>query len=1188
MNTHRFLNWVLVLCLLLPALPVQAQDTPFTPTQTQASISVNSLGDEGDADTGDGICDTTGRRSPPAPYSGVCTLRAAIQTANATPATDTINFLVPGVIQPVSIGLTPLYYPAIIDGNREITLDGSLLPAGTRYAGLSLFQNAGGSTIQGLTIRNFSGWGILVGDRVGGSTIQNNTIRANGMGVQIGRDSPANTVARNVIVLNSGLTGDGINVSSNGNVIKGNKIGTNGFEDQGNAGHGIIIYGSNNLVGAATGISVGGSCTGDCNLIAGNGGDGIAIAQGDPAGGVNNIVRGNFIGTNLAGTEAIPNDSDGVSTNGAYNSIIGNLISGNGSASAFDGAHGVYLEAGAIGNIVRGNLIGAKSDGVTPLGNYDAGINLNSAGQNVIGADAVTAAEVGVSAVPTTCAGDCNVILGNRAGISITQAVDPGLNKIIGNFIGVAANGLAAPGNLGNGIYMQGLTITVASNVIAGNGGNGIEIRGVAYLTPLPINQHVVQGNYIGVLPDGVTQAGNARHGILVNRSADNWIGGTQSGQGNIIAYNGNYANSIYDGVVITGTNAVGNRILRNSIFENGWTLSGQGLDLGDDGPTPNDATDADTGPNNLQNYPVITRIQGATVTGVLTSTANTTFRLEFFGSPTCTQIGYGQGKDFLGSFDVTTNANGRADFQQALATAPAGRIVTATATDPNGNTSEFSPCYGGMIVNSVGDDADATPDGVCNTGKTNLTGDPECTLRAALMEANRQPDPNTIIFDIPGFSTASVNETRVIFLDSPLPPVLFPVVIDGRTQPGGYVVIDGFHLGNNTSGLVLRGGASQVRGLSIISFKGYGIELREKGGNIIAGNFIGLYPDGAPGGNKSGGILVASTDNLIGGKKPAERNVIGANGATAGFGGIHITYPATNTLIVGNLIGVLANGTLRGNEMAGVNIDGSRNNYIGDATTTPVDDCRGACNVIAGNRYGVMINGAAATANKISGNFIGVNQAGTAAAPNLEYGVVVDNAPANDIAHNVIGGNGPAGVQAAALTNGDGVVLKGAGATGNIVSRNKIGIDPTGTWAIGNARHGIWIEQAPANMIADNLISGNGASGVMVHGANAINNKVYGNHIGVDGSGAAALANAANGVTLDGAHDNTVGGAGNDSNLISGNRGDGVQITGGAQRNTVGGNRISGNTGNGVHITGEGAQNNTVAGNTIGLNITT
>ncbi len=811
----------------------------------------------------------------------------------------------------------------------------------------------------------------------------------------------------------------------------------------------------------------------------------------------------------------------------------------------------------------------------------------------MIGANAVGTAETGtIAAPPAACTGDCNIILGNRAGISITQAVSPGLNKIIGNYIGAAVNG-AAIGNQGNGIFMQGMTMTVASNVIAGNRGNGIEILGVAVGSPLPTNAHIVQGNYIGVGTDGVSQAGNHGHGILINRSAGNWIGGTAEGQGNVIAYNGYWLDSIYDGVVITGgTYAVNNRILGNRIYQNGSWLDGQGIDLGDDGPTPNDATDADSGPNNRQNYPVITRVKGATVSGVLTSTANTTFRLEFFGSPECGPTGYGQGKDFLGAFNVTTNADGVATFQQALATAPGTRIVTATATDPDGNTSEFSACYGGLVVNSTGDAQDTNPwDGVCTTGATIENGDPECTLRAALQEANHNENTSTIIFDIPTVGGG----IPMIMPSSALPEGRYPVIIDGRTQPGGAVILNGSAAGSTASGLYLRGGNSQVRGLSIVRFNEHGIWLawNDQGNNVIAGNWIGVFPDGSPGGNGRSGICVESDNNRIGGATMVERNVIGANGERTGASGITIDNDATNTQILGNYIGVLPDGTVRGNDLAGIYIDGSPNNLIGGAPTSRIDACIGACNTIGGNRYGIMVTQATAVGNQIVGNYVGLTPGGNPA-PNREWGVIIDNVANNTVSHNRVAGNGPTGVQAAALTNGDGIVLNGSAATGNTVSHNTIGLGPDGT-ALPNARHGVWVEQAPNNTIVSNVIGGNNGSGVTIHGAAATGNVVANNLIGVNPAGDTARPNGGDGVTIDAAPGNTIGGVtAGQGNLISGNAGAGVQITGeGARNNIVTGNRIGvnqagdaalPNAGSGVRVAGSAASN-TIGGAQAGDN---
>jgi hypothetical protein len=138
--------------------------------------------------------------------------------------------------------------------------------------------------------------------------------------------------------------------------------------------------------------------------------------------------------------------------------------------------------------------------------------------------------------------------------------------------------------------------------------------------------------------------------------------------------------------------------ILGNSIFANG----GMGISLtGSDMPTQNDAGDGDTGPNRLQNYPVITSAlissSMATISGTLNSTPNTAFRIEFFASDRCDASGYGEGHSFIGFLDpVTTNVSGNASFSKpALSVSSGDLIFTATATDPDGNTSEFSQCFG-------------------------------------------------------------------------------------------------------------------------------------------------------------------------------------------------------------------------------------------------------------------------------------------------------------------------------------------------------------------------------------------------------------------------------------------------------------------------------------------------------------
>ena len=175
------------------------------------------------------------------------------------------------------------------------------------------------------------------------------------------------------------------------------------------------------------------------------------------------------------------------------------------------------------------------------------------------------------------------------------------------------------------------------------------------------------------------TCSGNDIYGIWLNLAEGNTI------SGNIIAFNGG------DGVFVL--EATENAILSNHIFSN----SDLGIDLSPDGVTPNDAGDTDTGANNLQNFPVLTSAttgSSTTIEGSLNSTPDMDFRLEFFSNSACDPSSHGEGETFLGSASVTTNGSGNASFSITFPhTVPVGYFITATATDPNNNTSEFSQC---------------------------------------------------------------------------------------------------------------------------------------------------------------------------------------------------------------------------------------------------------------------------------------------------------------------------------------------------------------------------------------------------------------------------------------------------------------------------------------------------------------
>ena len=262
---------------------------------------------------------------------------------------------------------------------------------------------------------------------------------------------------------------------------------------------------------------------------------------------------------------------------------------------------------------------------------------------------------------------------------------------IRGNYIGTDASGTVGLGN-NNGIYITGSssdtiggTTSAERNVISGNTYDGIYLSDVW--------DSFIQGNYIGTQASGTGAIPNGQHGIhLDTNSSRNMIGGTASGAGNLIASNTG------GGIAIGGSDSVSNTILSNSIADNAWL----GLDLGMDGVTANDADDADTGPNNLLNFPVIysVTISGGNVTIIGEARPGAT--VEFFEAA-ADPTGYGEGQTFVGSavegsasdsnetvgmVDDTAN---QFTFTFAVGSLDAGDPVTATATDASGNTSEFA-----------------------------------------------------------------------------------------------------------------------------------------------------------------------------------------------------------------------------------------------------------------------------------------------------------------------------------------------------------------------------------------------------------------------------------------------------------------------------------------------------------------
>jgi CSLREA domain-containing protein len=373
-----------------------------------------------------------------------------------------------------------------------------------------------------------------------------------------------------------------------------------------------------------------------------------------------NVIAGCFIGTDAAGTYAAPATADsgnGIElSQGASDNRIGgtspadrNVISGN-------PKHGVAtFNGGTDRNQIIGNLIGLSPDGERRVPNVSFGVDLNShSSNNVVGG---------------TAPGERNVISGNGGeGVEVSHGQRTVGNRVVGNYIGTDVTGTRGPSwsaNGWNGVHIEDGPVgtVVTQNVIGNNRGGGVSIDG--FETGFFPSGSQVAANRIGISVDG-TAIPNGNYGVrLKDSTARNTIG-----PDNIIA------NSPV-GVLVLGKDTDGNTITRN-VFAN---LGGPGIDLEPAGvPNPNDEGDADDGPNQQLNTPVLARavpleVRGTACAGCIVEV----FRAESANGP---------GAAYL----VSVTAGDDGNFAVRVTGLTVGQHVTATATDAQGNTSEFAP----------------------------------------------------------------------------------------------------------------------------------------------------------------------------------------------------------------------------------------------------------------------------------------------------------------------------------------------------------------------------------------------------------------------------------------------------------------------------------------------------------------
>ncbi len=670
---------------------------------------------------------------------GAGSLRQALLDANADADASTIVFDIPGdgprVIQSLSF-LPPVTAPVTIDGftqpgaspntnalwgpsnaDLRIVLDGTFALGAN---GLSI--QAPNSTVRGLAVDGFDFHGIVFQDADGGRV----------EGCYVGTDV-------------AGTGADG-----------------NGFS-------GVWL---NNAQ-----ATIGGPDPEDRNVISGNGTFGVLVYG---AGASGSVVQGSYVGTNPAGTAALGNGASGIFTGsnavfddpnpseaqdvliGGSGAGEGNLISGNGTRGIEVVGRSADGPVVSLGDTrVAGNRIGTDAGGAAAVGNNFPGVSLFFGVTGVtIGGDTEAAGNV------VSGNDDDGIIVDGSEGIVVEN-----------NLVGTDAGGTEPLGNAQTGILGLCADETVVrANVAGANGTEGGQRVGagvgVTCIGASGSGSRIV-GNWIGTDRSGTADLGNGPAtvgfgGVVVSREhSDATVGGTDPADANVIAFNNGAGvvvrSSIAGPVAVLGNRTYGNREL--------------GIDLEPAGPTANDDGDGDDGANRLQNYPEIAdfSVSGGEVTvtySVDTDPSNAAFPLhvEFFRAGEG-----GEGEAFLGADEVTA-----AEAQQTLtatltpaATLTASDDVVATATDADGNTSEFTR------LGSVAAEPGAEVAGLALTASPNPASD-ALTLTLTLPEAGAA---TVEAFDALGRRVALLH-------DGPLAAGEHRLRLDAAALPAGLYVV--------------------------------------------------------------------------------------------------------------------------------------------------------------------------------------------------------------------------------------------------------------------------------------------------------------------------------------------------------------------------------------------------------------
>jgi Dockerin type I domain len=1112
---------------------------------------------------------------------GEGSLRQAILDANATPGLDTIVFNISGpgvkIIQPAS-PLPVIAESVLLDATTQagyvgtplIELDGSNIL--NIQNGIAFATNS--SLLVGMSIINWRGAGILItgsNNRVESSFIglRSDGLTEAGNGIGV---QLANGATSNMI---GGFTATSRNVIS-GNLVYGIEVsGSNTFENviSGNF-IGTDVNGSTAVGNAGSGVSI--TAGASRNVIGGSTPTSRNIISGNRQGvilndnGLGNVVQGNFIGTNSDGTFAVPNSDTGVII-GSGQFLIGGSTIGAGNLISGNAAYGVAVLGGS--QTIQGNTIGLQTDGISPLPN-NTGVYIAFSSGNEIGGTAVGAGNVisgNTSRGVHLRGGSSNQVLGNRIGTDATGRLDHG------NAIGV----LITEGETGSTI---GGDSVAARNIISGNDQYGVLIQDVG-----TTNIRII-GNYIGVDSTGELPVDN-RNGVGIrNGAAGNFVGGGAIGAGNVIS--GHNFNGIVGGVSILDIGTSNNRVQGNLI---GLNQSGDASIanrigilmslatsnyIGTDGDGVNDEREGNVISGNNLGFYILNEADNNVIAGNKIGTNSAGNRA--VGNSTGIQI-----------LDVNVNGTRVGTNSDGVSDEWEGNLISGNngpggaGVDDRGSGSVYAGNFVGTdisgtvsIPNRYGIQLAATATGTrIGTNADGVHDDRERNVISGNQLSGVIVSGVTAIGNSIGGNFIGTDKSGLIAVPNLQHGISIDGSASGNTIGGTSLASHNILSGNSQAGILITNSAVD---------------------NVVQGNYIGVDITGERAiGNGRSGVLInnSAANNVIGGTSFAARNIISGNTLS----GVEVTSAGTNNnIIAGNIIGLSnAGNTVVGNGLNGVSLLGGAGTIVGGFAMNPGT---APGNVISGNAStGVFVNGS--TSEFIRGNIIGLDASGSIGLGN-NTGVAMANGSPHIIggdddddgrldgivmSRNVISGN-----------SSNGITLAG-GPSDVTIQGNYIGTNRDGTSAVANRVGGLNlgssynVQVGGTSTGAGNLISGNLGVGIGTFQGNFFDQRVTieGNLIGVDSSGTRPIPNTGGGIATNNFLPNsvTIGGSAIASrNVISGNSGYGIRVVGSAvlvAGNLIGtdisGTQDLGNESVGLIVAG--SSDNVIQGNTISGN---